>query len=157
MSNNQKSVSSIQQREVRVFLSSTFIDMCDEREELVKFIFPELRRRCRKRLVEFIGVDLRWGITDEQKAEGKVLPICLKEIEGCRPYFLGLLGERYGSMPQDINEELLELQPWLKKHIKKSVTELEILHGVLEDPEMKGLAFFYFRDKKTSDKIENLL
>ena len=27
-----------------------------------------------------------------------------------------------------------------------SVTELEILHGVLNDPAMAGRAFFYFRD-----------
>ena len=71
----------LQQRVVRVFISSTFQDMHAEREELVKFTFPELRRRCRERQVEFTDVDLRWGITDEQKAEGKVLPICLAEIE----------------------------------------------------------------------------
>jgi hypothetical protein len=33
-----------QQRVVRVFVSSTFQDMFDEREELVKFTFPELRK-----------------------------------------------------------------------------------------------------------------
>ena len=80
-----------------------------EREELVKFTFPELRRRCRERSVEFVDVDLRWGISDEQKAEGKVLPICLAEIERCRPYFIGLLGERYGSVPEEIDEELSEV------------------------------------------------
>ncbi|MCX5698057.1 MAG: tetratricopeptide repeat protein [Candidatus Omnitrophica bacterium] len=148
---------SVQNRVVRVFVSSTFKDMCDEREELVKFVFPELRRRCRQRQVEFVGVDLRWGITDEQKAEGKVLPICLREIEECRPYFIGLLGERYGWVPKTIDNELLELQPWLSKHKEKSVTELEILHGVLEDPKMKGLAYFYLRDKGASEKIEQSL
>ncbi len=90
------------QRLVRTFISSTFIDMQAEREHLVKFVFPELRRRCRQRGVEFTEVDLRWGITEEQKAEGKVLPICLAEIEGCRPYSLGILGERYGWVPEEI-------------------------------------------------------
>jgi len=33
-------------REIRVFISSTFRDMQEEREELVKQIFPQLRRRC---------------------------------------------------------------------------------------------------------------
>jgi hypothetical protein len=51
--------------------------MSAERDDLVKFTFPELRRRCRERAVEFVEVDLRWGVTDEEKAEGKVLPICL--------------------------------------------------------------------------------
>ena len=31
-------------REIRVFISSTFRDMQEEREELVKQVFPQLRR-----------------------------------------------------------------------------------------------------------------
>lgn len=144
-------------RVIRLFISSTFKDMQAEREELVKFVFPELRRRCRERRLEFVGVDLRWGITEEQAAKGEVLPICLAEIEGCRPYFIGLLGEHYGWVPDKIDDEVVINRPWLKNHRTKSVTELEILHGVLNDPEMKGLAFFYFRDKKASMKVEDEL
>ena len=145
------------QRLVRVFISSTFRDMQEERDVLTKFVFPELRRRCRERKVEFTGVDLRWGITEEKQAEGQVLPICLKEIEGCRPYFIGILGGRYGWVPDSIVPELLKRQLWLKNHKGKSVTELEIIHGVLEDPAMRELAFFYFRVPKTSDKAEKEL
>src|SRR5271167_768046 len=119
-------------REIRVFISSTFRDMQEEREELVKQIFPQLRRLCESRGVTWGEVDLRWGVTDEQKAEGKVLPICLEEINRCRPYFIGLLGERYGWVPQPltISPELLAREPWLREHLHdgKSVTELEILH-----------------------------
>jgi hypothetical protein len=49
-------------RQVRDFISSTFHDMQAERDALVKRVFPELRRRCRGLQVEFVGVDLRWGI-----------------------------------------------------------------------------------------------
>jgi hypothetical protein len=56
-------------------------------------------------------VDLRWGITDEQKAEGQVLPICLAEIKRCRPYFIGLLGERYGWIHEEISPELRHRSP----------------------------------------------
>jgi len=143
-----------QQRVIRVFVSSTFRDMRDEREQLVKFTFPGLRKLCRERGVEFVDVDLRWGVTDEQKAEGKVLPICLAEIERCRPYFIGLLGERYGWVPEDIHDELIETQPWLKDHKERSVTELEILHGVLGNQEMEKFSFFYFRDPAASAKVE---
>ena len=73
-----------------------------ERELLVKQVFPELRRICAQRSVTFTEVDLRWGITEEQAAEGKVLPICLEEIHLSRPYFIGLLGERYGWIPQSV-------------------------------------------------------
>jgi tetratricopeptide (TPR) repeat protein len=133
-------------RVVRVFVSSTFRDMQAERDYLVKFIFPQLRKLCEQRGVVWGAVDLRWGITTEQAAEGKVLPICLAEIRRCRPYFVGLLGERYGWVPGSMPPQLVEQEPWLAQHKDHSVTELEILHGVLNDPAMAGHAFFYFRD-----------
>jgi WD40 repeat protein len=136
-------------RTVRVFLSSTFRDFAEERDLLVKKVFPELRRKCRERQVELIDVDLRWGITDDEAQQGKVLPICLAEIDRARPYFIGFLGERYGwvPLPNQYAPSILLKQPWLKKHRGgKSVTELEILHGVLNKSKMAGRAFFYFRD-----------
>lgn len=137
-----------QDRQIRVFISSTFRDMQAERDYLVKFIFPQLRKLCESRGVTWGEVDLRWGVTDEQAAEGKVLPICLEEIKRCRPYFIGLLGERYGWIPETLPADLVEQEKWLEKHLhgKTSVTELEILHGVLNDPKMAGHAYFYFRD-----------
>ena len=140
-------------RQIRVFVSSTFRDMQAERDYLVKFIFPALRKLCDSRGVNWGEVDLRWGITDEQAAEGKVLPLCLEEIQRCRPYFIGLLGERYGWVPQNVPSELLETQAWLKEHPHKSVTELEIIHGVLRHEQMHGHAFFYFRDKEYIDRL----
>jgi tetratricopeptide (TPR) repeat protein len=134
------------QRELRVFISSTFRDMQEEREELVKQIFPQLRRLCESRGVTWGEVDLRWGVTDEARSEGRVLPLCLAEIERCRPYFIGLLGERYGWVPEEIPPDLLEAQPWLSEHLEQSVTALEILHGVLRDSQMADHAFFYFRN-----------
>ena len=134
------------ERVLRVFVSSTFRDMGDERNELVKQVFPELRDLCESRGVTWGEVDLRWGITDEQKAEGQVLPLCLAEIARCRPYFLGLLGERYGWIADEFDPALTAQEPWLSAHEGRSVTELEILHGVLLDPAMADHAFFYLRD-----------
>jgi hypothetical protein len=140
-----------QQRVIRVFISSTFRDMHAERDELVKRVFPQLRKMCEQRGVTWGDVDLRWGIPDERKAE--VLPICLAEIHRCRPYFIGLLGERYGWVPEQIAAELIEEQPWLKEHLEHSVTELEILHGVLRNPEMASHAYFYLRDPAYLDSL----
>jgi len=83
-------------RSVRIFIRSTFRDFSGERDLLVRKVFPELRRRCRERQVELVDVDLRWGITEAEAEQGKVLPICLAEIDRARPFFMGLLGERYG-------------------------------------------------------------
>ena len=135
-------------RTIRIFLSGTFRDFSEERELLVKRVFPALRSRLKDRFVELVDVDLRWGITEAAAQRGEVLPICLAEIDRARPYFIGMLGERYGWIPpsEGFAPDLLERQPWLKKHQGgKSVTELEILHGVLNKRRMKGRSFFYFR------------
>src|SRR5438128_11816508 len=142
-----------QHRVVRVFVSSTFRDMQAEREELVKRVFPQLRKLCEERGVTWGEVDLRWGITKEQAERGEVLPICLAEIQRCRPYFIGVLGERYGWIPEEIPQELVEREPWLQEHRSHSVTELEILHGVLARPEMAEHAFFYFRDPSYLEEL----
>jgi tetratricopeptide (TPR) repeat protein len=124
-----------------------------ERDELIKRVFPQLRKLCEERGVTWSEIDLRWGITDEQRAEGEVLPICLEEIRRCRPYFIGLLGERYGTLPREIPEELMERQPWLREHQERSVTELEIVHGVLRESNMHGHGYFYFRDPSYVDHL----
>ncbi len=135
-------------RAVRIFLSSTFRDFAEERDLLVRQVFPTLRARLKERFAELIDVDLRWGITEAEAERGEVLPICLTEIDRARPFFIGMLGERYGWIPppEGYAADLLERQPWLRDHQGgKSVTELEILHGVLNNRHMQGRAFFYFR------------
>jgi hypothetical protein len=103
--------------EVRVFVSSTFVDMHAERDHLVRTVFPALRDDCRRKLrLELVDVDLRWGISQRDAEDGRTLDICLDEIDTCRPFFLGLLGHRYGWVPQ-------EDQP--------SITAQEIYHAVL--------------------------
>jgi len=137
------------ERVVRVFISSTFKDMIADRDELMARTWPALRSLCRGLSVEFVEVDLRWGITEEQSQRKETVQYCLDEIKRCRPYFIGLLGERYGWVPQAeaFPEGLLDREGWLKPEIaRRSATELEILHGVLNNPEMAGRAFFYFRD-----------
>lgn len=103
-------------RTIRVFISSTFRDMHAERDHLVKFVFPELKEKCRRQRMDLIDVDLRWGVSEEDAEGGKALDICLDEIDSCRPYFIGLLGHRYGCVPPG------------HQH---SITAQEIHHGVL--------------------------
>ena len=129
--------------------------MVEERDELMTHAWPELRRFCRERQVELVEVDLRWGIAEEQSTRKETLKLCLDEIRACRPFFIGLLGERYGWVPGDdaFTADLQEEQPWLENLHGKSVTELEILHGVLNNPDMAGRAFFYFRDPRFIESV----
>ncbi len=115
-----------------------------ERDELTLRVFPALRKICEERGISWGEVDLRWGIPEEKNEE--LLNICLKCIEECRPYFIGILGERYGSVKETIPNEVIKDYPWINDHNGKSITELEFLHGVLNNPMIAGHAHFYFRD-----------
>ncbi|MGV8118251.1 MAG: DUF4062 domain-containing protein [Candidatus Xenobiia bacterium LiM19] len=131
---------------VKVFISSTFRDMHAERDYLVKVVFPELRERLEKHCIHLIDIDLRWGVTKEQAEDDRVLELCLQQIEECRPFFIGILGERYGWVPENIPSDVLTRFDWIQHSTDKSITALEIIHGVLQDPEMAMQSFFYFRD-----------
>ena len=133
-------------RDVRVFISSTFKDMHAERDHLVKRVFPQLRERLLPHRIHLIDIDLRWGITQEEAENDRVLDLCLSQIDECRPFFVGILGERYGWVPEQMPAMERPEYGWVQGLTGKSVTELEILHGVLRNPQMHGHAFFYFRD-----------
>lgn len=133
-------------RTVRVLISSTFRDMHAERNYLVKVVVSALRERLEKHRIHLIDVDLRWGITEEEAQQDRVLALCLELIDECRPCFVGILGERYGWVPKSFSEEVVSKYGWVQYQTGKSVTELESLYGVLHDPKMRGHEPFFFRD-----------
>ena len=143
---------SYQKREVRVFISSTFRDMMEEREILVKKVFPNLRSKFNDRGITITEVDLRWGVLEEEAHNGKVIEICLNEIDKSRPYFIGILGERYGWIPDATeyqkHKKIIENFPWTEEDIKNglSITEMEIQYGVLRNPGMIGRSAFFIRE-----------
>jgi hypothetical protein len=88
----------------RVFVSSTFTDMKEERSILQKKVFPKLEKFCEEKGARFQAVDLRWGVNEESQLNQKTLEICLNEIARCqkispKPNFLILLGDKYGWQP----------------------------------------------------------
>ena len=139
--------------DLRVFISSTFRDLNDEREHLIRKVFPEIRSLCRERGVTFTEVDLRWGLTEEQAMLGTVIRTCLEEIDKCHPYFIGMIGDRYGWIPElheiMIDPDLLVKYPWIEDVVLDgvSVTEMEFIHGVFDRPNVGAIAaVFYHRD-----------
>ena len=71
-------------RVIRVFVSSTFCDMVEDRNEPISHVWPALWKVCHDRAVEFVEVDLRWGVTEEQSQHKGTLHHCLAEIKRCR-------------------------------------------------------------------------
>ena len=159
---------------VRPFISSTFKDFHEERDHLVRRIFPQLNSLCHNRGTFFAPVDLRWGINEEQSQSGHVISLCLDYINQCTPFFICLLGERYGShrpnnaplLPTSFRD-LPDDAHWLDTNFlraaanghkwvlqdacqKASVTELEIIQAAfLNDSKY---CRFYFRDVRHIDK-----
>ena len=118
---------------VRVFISSTFLDMHAERDYLVRFVFPRLREELLKRHIHFDEMDLRWGVASEG-----ALGVCREIVEECRPRFLCLLGGRYGE---------------IKPSSEFSLTQEEVNCAVLDRLGQHGYAFFYFRDPTATESI----
>lgn len=57
----QSAEKSKQQRMVRIFLSSTYTDMFEEREEIMRNLMVQLSAFCYDRGVTLTYVDMRWG------------------------------------------------------------------------------------------------
>jgi tetratricopeptide (TPR) repeat protein len=139
-------------RTFSIFISSTFADMQAERDHLKNVVFPRVEEELQKRRIKLEIVDLRWGVdttsmAQEDEREANVLKVCLDEIRRCRPFFIGLLGDRYGWVPP---LERMKTALLGEKHILpekgKSVTDLEIEFGVLASKEQLVRSIFYFRE-----------
>lgn len=151
----------INNRQIRLFISSTFQDMQGERDYLIKYTFPRLRHLASRRDVTLTELDLRWGITEEESRTGKVVEICLKEIENSIPFFIGIIGNRYGWQPseRDIcdSEEMKGRFRWVYDDIKDglSVTEMEMQYGVLRRSSTMNASFYIKRSGENSSECDS--
>ncbi|KAH3766652.1 Tetratricopeptide repeat protein [Pelomyxa schiedti] len=147
-------------RELKIFISSTFRDMDAERNLIVKQVFPRLKQICMERDVCLTYVDLRWGLTGTASDNAATLLLCLRELSQCN-VFVGMYGERYGWCLSDDfyrnptqQDDLLKRSfdvaakefPWVQQLVDRSVTELE-WRMVLERKTKGDVAsFFFLRD-----------
>lgn len=151
-------------KKIKVFLSSTFRDMGAERDHLIKVVFPRVAEYCRNRFLEFVPIDLRWGITEEQSRSGLVLTTCMEEIDEARPFFVGILGDRYGWSPEkkdikSLPSKFREEEAWIMEMVDQgaSITEMEIEYGVLREMSISRAAFFIRAEKmKVPDEFHEL-
>lgn len=138
----------VKQRSIKVFISSTFRDMHEERDYLNKFVFPRIDEYCNERKIEFYPIDLRWGIQEKDSKNGLVMSACLEQIDEARPFFIGILGSRYGWIPtnQEVNMMRASVErqkPWVigKVNERASITEIEMEYGVLRNHKIAHACF----------------
>lgn len=122
---------------VRLFVSSTFKDMDVERDALRTIVLPRLNDFFVGHRVNVQLVDLRHSVETDPKLspeerEQRVYSICMDEIDGCMPFFIGLVGHRYGWIPKDFEATRNFRLPsdFPLKSDQLSVTVCEFLHAL---------------------------
>eukprot|EP01129_Flabellula_baltica_P004954 TRINITY_DN1762_c0_g1_i2.p1 TRINITY_DN1762_c0_g1~~TRINITY_DN1762_c0_g1_i2.p1 ORF type:complete len:1949 (-),score=386.28 TRINITY_DN1762_c0_g1_i2:5-5851(-) len=133
---------------LRLFISSTFLDMSAERDYLVKWIIPQLKKQFSEHRIHIIDVDLRWGVTQKEAESGNSVQICLNEVENC-DIFIALLGDRYGWVPDrhQIRDDIKIKYSWKEG---MSITAMEISTAISNK---KCTPIFFLRDEHFSDSI----
>jgi hypothetical protein len=144
-----------------IFISSTFRDMQAERDVLRDKVLPKVNAVAATYGAAVELIDLRWGVdttgTSEREQNQKVLRTCLDEIQRARPFFIGILGDRYGWVPpeREMAEAINEVA-YQTADFHQSVTALEIEYGVLQ-ADTPPVCLFYFRHiKDYSSLAENV-
>lgn len=77
---NQKPAMNRHRPIIRLFVSSTFSDLIQERNALQARVWPELERRCLMRGFQFQAIDLRWGVPTEAGLDHRTMRICFDEL-----------------------------------------------------------------------------
>lgn len=151
-------------RKVRVFISSTFSDMEQERNTIVYNVFPRLRQEFSSQMIDISEVDLRWGIPEEDSENSRILEICIGEVLHCSPFFVGIVGQRYGAIASA--DAIDNLPPAYRNAVGKgfpeeiSITELEMRAGAFVPNNVDFSCFFIKSDiekAKMLPQLKNLI
>ena len=143
----------------RVFISSTFDDLIEERNALQRSVYPKLSALCENHGCRFQAIDLRWGVPQEAGLDQRTADICLQEVRRCRattprPNFLILLGSRYGSrtLPREI--EASEFQRILLKARDLDLRGRSLLEDWYRLDENRVPAGYYLRSRLEQASVD---
>lgn len=146
-------------KHISIFVSSTFKDMDVERDALRTFVEPSVNKYLRKYMMSIEFIDLRHSVKTNQRLsaeerEREICSVCFQEIDRCSPYFIGLLGHRYGWIPPKgiINNQCENSFPIEEQYL--SVTSHEYNRGLFKSPsKVKGCVFL--RDESSYRNISS--
>lgn len=145
---------SLRRREIRLFLCSAANDLSEERDYLIRRVFPEIRAACRRLGVRFTEVDLRWESGSTNLDGARALRASLSEIDRCRPYFLGLLGRKYGEVLDPlriVRDPAISIDyPWIEEAVLDgmSLLDMEMSYGLLQNEGPTGRGLVYQRSER---------
>eukprot|EP00808_Paulinella_micropora_P006915 g38548.t1 len=110
-------------RMIRPFISSTFTDTVEERNALIRDVYPFIAKYANRVGVQFIQPsEMRWGIRGFAAANHLTSSICMEEIARCQSQsrslnYVLILGNKYGYRPFPSKIPSEEFQT-LANHIK---------------------------------------
>ena len=142
---------------IKVFVSSTFLDMDIERDALKNIVEPRLNDTLKDYSCSLEFVDLRHSVKTNTtmsllEREKQIFNVCLEEIENCRPYFMGLIGHRYGWIPAEDGVPCPRISLPNDFPIKEdnlSVTMYEFLHGFLSSKVPRERSIVFMRSSES--------
>lgn len=139
----------------------------------MQHVFPAVNDLCKLRGTFCTPTDLRWNVKDAQRSPGAAVRLSLDCVTQCRPFFVSLLGERYGPhrppqtgpLPRSVHQLAPEAD-WLDRNLLVaasggydwllqdayqhcSIPELEIVQAT-QRVEAEH-AYFYFRQQDHVD------
>ncbi len=127
---------------IKIFISSTFRDMHNERDALQSVALPIVKASARRYGQTVSFVDLRWGVDTEEgtlselESSEKVLRRCLQAVEECQPPLVAMLGDRYGWTPgkedpakAEVIRRVADEKGMELDATNASITSMEIAYG----------------------------
>lgn len=119
-------------KNIKVFISSTFNNLVSERNSIM-LAFRTVEKYAIERYVNLKTIDFRWGLPDG----GHIMKTCLESINSSMPYFLCVLGDKYGSQPQweDYEKEKGYLEGYnkfIEENVLKSQPEDNLSYTAME-------------------------
>lgn len=148
---------------IKIFVSSTFLDMDVERDALKNIVEPRLNEFLKSYACSLEFIDLRHSVKTTStmtliEREKQIFNICLEEIDNCKPYFMGIIGHRYGWIPSE------DKVPCPKVYIPEdfpieeqnlSVTMYEFLQGIFNPLCSKDRTIIFVRSENSYKEISS--
>ena len=149
---------------LRMFVSSTFVDMDFERDILKNIVEPRLNEYLKDYGTSIEFIDLRHSVkTDTSHSlkdrENEIFNICLEEIDNCRPYFMGIIGHRYGWIPAQDGVKVPDMAlpeefPLEKEQL--NVTMFEFMHGLFAESVTPQRCMVFLRGEASYDALSEV-
>lgn len=134
-----------------------------ERKMIHGIVLPKVNELCRAHRVRVHLIDLKYGLDPSQPTTGEASPAfpadgltrSLAGVDLCIGFFMALVGQRFGIVPEGAPVSFKAAHDWLKAWTPgMSIEALECHHGLLNAAEVAPTAAFaYLRDPEFLDWV----